>query len=488
MARVLVINAPFIKDFCRTQRWPSRTRARVLRPPEWLAYVTAVLENKSIDVRLYDFPANDWDKNKLGDIVREKRPDFVVFDSTTPSIYSDIDCCGIVKRVSNARTIMVGPHVSVFPYETLQLAEGSLDVVCIGEYDYTVYDVINNWRDLRKIKGIAYFDNGKFYKTEPREFIEDLDNLPFPAWKHLNLWRYYAGMRLYPFMNIIGGRGCPFRCTFCLWPQVMHGHKYRLRSAKNIVDEIEYDIKLFPPVKRGEIFFEDDTFTANKEHVYSICEEILRRNLKITWSVNARVDLIDMELFRLMKRAGCRALWLGIESGVQEVLANMKKGIKIDQIRHFVELSKKAGLHPHGCFVLGMPGETKETMQKTIDFAMELKLPSLQFSAAVPYPGTEYFKYCEEQNLLRAKQWSDWLEDGEQSSVVDYPGLSRGEINRAVDFALKKHYFRPTYMINFLLRTRSIYDLYRKLKGFKNFVSYLYFKKRVQTERYPSNK
>jgi len=257
----------------------------------------------------------------------------------------------------------------------------------------------------------------------------------------------------------------------------MHGHRYRLRSAKNIVDEMEYDIGIFPYVKKGEFFFEDDTFTADREHAWGVCEEILKRGLKITWSINARADLTDEKLFRLMKRAGCRVLWLGIESSSQEILNGIKKGIKVEQVRSFVETSKKAGLYPHGCFVLGLPGETRDTMRKTVEFAMHLKLPSLQFSAAVPYPGTEYFSYCQENNLLKAKEWTAWLEDGEQSSVVDYPGLSREEINKEVDRALKRFYFRPAYIITFLLSTRNIYDLYRKLKGLKNYLSYLLFKK-----------
>jgi radical SAM superfamily enzyme YgiQ (UPF0313 family) len=286
--------------------------------------------------------------------------------------------------------------------------------------------------------------------------------------------KYFDGSKLYPYIDIFSGRGCPHKCVFCLWPQVMHGHKVRLRSARNVVDEIEYDIRQCPQVVRGgEFFFEDDTFTLIKANAMEICEEILRRDLKITFSVNARADTADEELFRLLKRAGCRQLLVGFESGDHEMLVRMNKRKSLDDSLRFMELAKKSELNVHGCFVMGLPGETRESMDRTIRFALGLGLHTVQFSAAVPFPGTVYFDQCREAGLLKELSWDKWLDNGEQAPVVEYPGLSREAVANAVDRGLKSFYLRPSYMIRFLLATRSVSDLYRKIRGAGNFFSYL---------------
>lgn len=470
--KVLVINEPFIPDFCRCQRWPARTRGRALRPPDWLCYAAAVLEKEGVDVELYDFVALNWGKEKLKSLLREKRPDFVVLDSTTPSIYSDIECAKICKEM-NCRVIMVGTHASALPQETLKLADGSIDAIALGEFDYTVADIIHSWPHLERVKGICFLENGNPKFTSPRALIEDLDSLPFPAWHHIDIRKYFDALRLYPYIDIIGGRGCPFNCIFCQWPQVMYGRKYRLRSPKNIVEEIEYDLKLFPQLKKGEFFFEDDTFTINKERAFLICEEIQKRNLKITWSANARPDIYDLKLFKEMRKCGCRELLVGFESGSQVILDNIKKNLEVEQSYKFIEVVKKAGIKVHGCFVLGLPGETKETIKETVDFALNLGVDTLQFSAAIPLPGTEFFRFCQENGLLKSHNWQDWLRGNEQGAVVSYPGLTIEDINNSVDYALKKFYFNFKFISKFIFETRNLSDLYRKLRGGFNFVSYL---------------
>ena len=480
--KVLVINEPYVPGFNRTQRWAARTRGRVLRAPDWLAYATAVLEEARIEVKLFDFPALNWDKADLGQLVRKERPDFVVLDSTTPSIYSDIECAEICKDAGADGVIMVGPHASALPEETLETARGAVDVICIGEYDYTVLDVISHFAQLQTVEGICFFENGIPKRTEPRPLIQDLDELPFPAWHHLDLMKYFDGSKLYPYIDIFSGRGCPHGCVFCLWPQVMHGRKVRLRSPERVVDEIERDVKLCPQVVRGgEFFFEDDTFTLVKSNAVAICEEILRRGLGITFSVNARTDTADEELFRMLKRAGCRELLVGFESGDDDVLGRMNKRETVEHARRFMELAHKIRIDVHGCFVLGFPGETEKTMDRTINFALSLGLHTVQFSGAVPFPGTHYFEYCRQQGWLTTEKWDAWLEDGEQAAVLDCPGLSRDSIKQAVDRGLKSFYFRPSYMLKFLFQTRSRSDLYRKLRGAKNFLSYLWNERRGKT-------
>ncbi|MFH1507361.1 MAG: radical SAM protein [Candidatus Omnitrophota bacterium] len=475
--KILVINEPFVKDFCRTQRWAARTRGRVLRAPDWLAYATAVLEDNGIEAKLIDMVANNQDKDDLRKLVSWEKPDFVVLDSTTPSIYSDIECARIVKEEFRAKVIMVGPHVSSLPEEVLSLSQGAVDVACIGEYDYTIGDVAVNFEDLSQVKGIVYTKEAKIIRNPLRPLIEDLDSLPFPAWQHLDLMKYFDGGKLYPYIDIISGRGCPNQCVFCLWPQVMHGLKYRLRSPKNVVDEIEHDIRICPAVIHGgEFFFEDDTFTVNKERAILICEEIMRRGLKLTFSVNARADNADKELFKLMKRSGCRELLVGFESGNQDVLNQIHKNITLEQSQRFVQYAREAGLEVHGCFVIGLPGETENTAKQTVDFALGLGLTTLQFSGAVPFPGTSFFALCEKNGWLKSRNWAEWLNTGEQKAVVEYPGLSQERINYYVDLGLKRFYLRLGFIIRFLFKTRSWADLYRKFRGAWNFFSYIFHK------------
>ena len=385
--KILLINEPFVKDFCRTQRWAARTRGRVLRAPDWLAYATAVLEREGYEVQLYDFPAKEWDKDHLRELVGKEQPEVVVLDSTTPSIYSDIECATICKQVAPCKVIMVGPHASIMDEETLKIAGGAVDIIARGEYEYTVLEVVKKLEgkgDLTDVLGISYLDeDGGYVHNQDRPSIKNLDELPFPAWHHLDVTKYFDGTKLYPYIDIIGGRGCPFQCSFCLWPQVMHGKKHRLRTARNIVDEMAYDIEHWPAIKRGEFFFEDDTFTVNRKRAYAICEEILRRKLNITWSINSRADVVDYDLFKLMKKAGCRLLLVGFESGDQTMLDTMNKNIRVDRMKEFVNLVKKAGLQIHGCFVLGLPGETRETIERTIQFSLETKMDTAQFLSLI---------------------------------------------------------------------------------------------------------
>lgn len=470
---VLVVNEPFVKDFCRTQRWAARTRGRVLRAPDWLAYATAVLERAGHTVKLYDFPALGWNKAQLARIAAEQNPDVVVLDSTTPSIYSDIECARLIKEACGATVVMVGPHVSALPEETLRSAKGAVDIACIGEYDYTVRDVVENLETLQDVPGIVWYHDGETHQTAARPPIEDLDALPFPAWHHLDLKTYFDGGKLHPYVDVISGRGCPNRCVFCLWPQVMHGLRYRFRSPENVVDELQRDIELCPSVLKGEFFFEDDTFTVDKGRAIDICEEILKRNLKLTFSVNAHADTAAPEMFRIMKRAGCRELLVGFESGVQQILDNSNKHITVEQSREFVTMAKDAGLQVHGCFVIGLPGETEQTANRTVEFALSLGCHTLQFSGAVPFPGTEFFAQSEREGWLNTHDWQQWLGEGEQKGVVSYPGITQEAINRIVDDGLRRFYLRPSYMLRFLLETRTASDLYRKTRGAWNFLSYL---------------
>jgi radical SAM superfamily enzyme YgiQ (UPF0313 family) len=469
---VLLVNGPFVPNFCRTQRWAARTRGRVLRAPDWLAYATAVCERRGLEARLYDFPARGWDAARLGTLCRELAPRWVVLDTTTPSLQADLACARRCQE-AGARVLLCGPHASAVPEETLAAAAGAADAVAIGEYDETIADAVTA-PDLAGVPGLCiHGPGGAPVRTAARPFIRDLDTLPFPAWHHLDLCDYFDGTKLYPYIDVVTGRGCPYRCAFCLWPQVMHGHLHRARRVDAIVDEIEHDVGLCPQVVQGgEFFFEDDTFTVRPSHAHAVCDEIIRRDLGITFSVNARADA-DLDLLRHLKAAGCRMLVVGFESADPAILDGVHKGTTPEMGQRLARAARDLGLDVHGCFVLGLPGETRASLARTLDYALALGLSTVQFSAAVPFPGTAYYTDCQTRGVLRARSYTDWLDDGEQGSVVEEPGLSRAEINAAVNGALRRFYFRPRYMLEFLVKTRGRADLYRKLRGLWNFGSFL---------------
>jgi radical SAM superfamily enzyme YgiQ (UPF0313 family) len=367
---------------------------------------------------------------------------------------------------------MVGAHVSAEPTDTLLKAAGALDVVARGEYDFTLREIAAG-SDLGEIEGISYFADGAVIHNPDRPFIQNLDELPFPAWHHINPYDYHDAGKLYPFITLVGGRGCDGGCTFCLLPQVMYGRRYRARSPELVVDEMEYDLRLFPFLK--EIMFEDDTLTLRRHlpRLQDLCEQILRRGIRIPWSANARPDITDKETLKLMKRAGCRMLCVGFEFGDQEILNSVRKGIKLERMEEFAHLCKEVGIRVHGCFMIGGPGETKLTALKTIEFAKSLPIDTAQFSGVCAYPGTEYYEWAKERGYLFPKDWPEWVDERfEQRAVVGFPQLSVDEINELVDRGLREFYLRPRQIMRILKNIKSWADLKTKFYGLRGFLNY----------------
>jgi len=476
--KIMFLNPAFGHGFCKSARWFAKSRGRVQRHPDYLCQAIAVAEAAKHKCCFIDGAALDVSFEQTKDEVKKFKPDMVVIQATTPSIYSDLNYARMCKEVSKeSLTVMVGAHVSAEPDNTFQNAGGFLDVIARGEYDYTLSDLASGL-SLDKIPGISYIKEGKIIHNSPRPLIENLDEFPFPAWHHIDPYIYHDAGKLYPFITLMGGRGCEGHCTFCLFPQVMYGHQYRFRSPERVVDEIEYDLKLFPFLK--EIMFEDDTITL-KHHLprlQAICEEILRRNIKISWSANARADLRDMETLKLMKLSGCRMLCVGFESGNQQVLNNMRKGIKLENMQEFARLAAKAGIRIHGCFMIGGPGETKETARQTIEFAKSLPVDTVQFSGICVYPGTAYYKWVKENGYLVPQDWTQWVDENlEQRTIINFPNLSVDEINEFVDKGLKEFYLRPRQMWRMFFNIRSLADVKTKWHGLISFADYFGKKK-----------
>jgi radical SAM superfamily enzyme YgiQ (UPF0313 family) len=470
--RVAILNPMFGKDFTKSARWFARSRGRVQRHPDYLAYGAAVVEEAGHDILFVDNQAKNLSSEEFLPDLKKWKPDLVVCQTSTPSIYADIESARLFKDATGATTVFVGSHSSAVPDQVLTDAEGAVDACAVGEFDYTIRDLANGV-SLKDCEGLARWDNGSVVRNPDRAYIENLDDMPFPAWQHLNIYDYRDGAKLYPFLTSITGRGCRYRCSYCQIPQVMNGHVYRTRSVENVVDEMERNLKLFPDLK--EIMFEDDTLTMRiaRDRLIALCEEIIRRDLPLSWSANARVDLNDVETLKLMKRSGCRMLCVGFEFGDQTVLNNVKKGTTVDQMYTFAENARKAKLRIHGCFMFGGPGETLETARKTISMSQELKIDTAQFTGVVAYPGTTYYDWAKEGGHLIPENWRDWVDDEfEQKGVVNLPNLSKEDIAELVDEGLRKFYLRPSQMCRMAVNIQDMADVKAKLHGLKSFISY----------------
>jgi anaerobic magnesium-protoporphyrin IX monomethyl ester cyclase len=314
-----------------------------------------------------------------------------------------------------------------------------------------------------------------------RPHIDNLDELPWVSrayQKHLNIRDYFNPNALYPMVTLITSRGCPFRCTFCVYPQTLTGRRYRFRSIENVVDEMEFVVREFPDAR--SIFFEDDTLTANKKRCLELAEAILERGIKITWTANSRVDL-DLETMRRIKAAGCRELCVGFESGDQDILASMKKGTKVDRMFRFMDDARKAGIFIHGCFMMGFPGETLDSINKTIDLAMKLCPDTVQFYPVMVYPGTEAYEEYQEKGWITVRDYDQWLtKDGLHNCVVRNETLSSAELVRLCDMARKRFYLRPRYIAykSLQMLTRPS-EIVRTVKAARTFYKHLLFGSKV---------
>ncbi len=467
---VLMLNPPFKGRFSRTSRSPAVTLGGTIYYPFWLAYATGVLEQNGFLVRLIDAPAQGLSVADIMARVKELPPQLIVVDTSTPSIYNDVQVAEQLKEsLPSSFVTLVGTHPSALPEETLRLGE-HVDAVAVGEYDYTIRDLalcLERGQDLREVDGLVFREGDDIIRNKPRALIENVDELPLVSEvykRHLNIRDYYFAAANYPMVMLITGRGCPYRCFFCVYPQTFHSRKYRPRSAVSVADEFQWVVENLPEVR--EIGIEDDTFTVDQERTKEICRLIRERGIKIKWYCNVRVNL-ELETMRWMRNAGCRLVTVGFESADQESLNQMQKGITVEQIRQFVQDTRKAGLLVHGCFIIGNPGETVATMEKSLQMAKELNCDTMQFFPLLVYPGTEAYRWAKENNYLTSESFADWADEvGMYRSVLNIPGLSAKEVEAFCLRANREYYLRPRYM---LMKLKQLLfgprEIRRTLKG-----------------------
>ncbi len=455
--KIWVLNPPFLKRYSRPQRSPAVTKSGTLYFPIWLAYCVGVLEEAGYEVTFTDAPARGLDIQEVLRLGDQLQPELIVMDTSTPSIENDIRVGKKLKEIlSQSFIVMVGTHVSALPEETL-LKGASIDAIARREYEYTIRELASILKekrfslleeeDFRKIAGLSFRSNGKVVHNPDRPYIKNLDELPWVSRtykKHLQIQDYFNPNALYPMVTLITSRGCPFRCSFCVYPQTFTGRGYRFRSIEDILDEMEFVIREFPEAK--SIFFEDDTLTANKKRCLELADAIIERGIKVQWTANSRIDL-DMETMLKIKAAGCRELCVGFESGDQAILNSMKKGIKVERMFQFMKDAREAGIFIHGCFMVGFAGETEESIKKTIDLALKLNPDTVQFYPVMVYPGTEAFEEYKERGWLTASDYTEWLTpSGLHNCVVRNESLTSSDLVRLCDAARRRFYLRPRYI------------------------------------------
>ena len=479
MAKIYLVNPPFVSNFNRQLRGEGMaTRGGTLYYPTWLSYATSVI-GEFHEVKLVDAVAKNWNVGKVVDDAKKFSPEIIVIDTNFASLNNDIKVANILKSEVDSTIILVGPPASQFPGRILE--SGEVDIVARFEYDFTIRDiaeVIEEDKDFENVKGISYKKNGEILHNPNREFTssEELDGIPFVSKiykKHLNIRDYFLSSSLYPVVQIFTGRGCRFKCTFCSWPETLMGRKYRVRSIPNVLNELEW-IQENLDVK--EVFFEDDTFTMNKERVLEFCREYKERRLDISWACNARVNL-EYETMREMKKANCRLLIVGYESGSDEILRSIKKGITVEQIRRSSKDARKAGLLVHGDFIIGLPGETKETITLTRQLVKEVKPEILQVQIASPLPGTQFYEWCKENKYLLTDDPNEYLDEhGHQKAIISYPALTSEEMVKEVDKILKEYYISLNYVplaARQVMRRQGIDEMRRLWYSAKMFIRYI---------------
>jgi hopanoid biosynthesis associated radical SAM protein HpnJ len=470
MMRTLFLNPPSYAGFDggAGSRYQAKREIRSYWYPTWLAQPAALVP----DSLLVDAPAAG---KVLADVVPLARDhDLAVLYTSSPTFAGDVKVAEALRAENPALLIgFAGPKVAVEPEQSL-LAAPPVDFVAREEFDFTIAEVAEG-RPLSEVAGLSFRGpNGQVVHTPDRTILEDMDRLPFvtPVYKRdLRIEDYYIGYLQHPYVSLYTGRGCRSRCTFCLWPQTVGGHRYRTRSVASVLAEAALAKELFPQMK--ELFFDDDTFTDDRERTEQVARGLGR--LGITWSCNAKAN-VPLQTLKVMRDNGLRLLLVGYESGNQQILINIKKGLRVERARRFAADCRDLGITVHGTFILGLPGETAQTIQETIAFAREVNPHTIQVSVAAPYPGTELYRQAMDNGWLPADSDGATLvsENGTQLAALSYPGLNRTEILDSVDTFYKRFYFRAGKIAEMSAEmARSPATAARRLREGREFVQFL---------------
>ena len=468
MMRTLFLQPPSFDGFDggAGSRYQAKREIKSFWFPTWLAQPAALVPGS----RLIDAPPAKMGMDPILEDVKNR--DLVVIHTSTPSFASDVRVAQMIKDANPKIMIgMVGAKVAVQPDESMRQG-GPIDFVARNEFDFTIKEIAEG-KPLAEVDGITWRNaDGEIIANKDRAMIEDMDSLPFVTEvykRDLNINDYFIGYLKHPYISIYTGRGCKSRCTFCLWPQTVGGHRYRTRSPEHVAAEVRLAKQYFPEVQ--EFMFDDDTFTDDLPRAEAIAREMGK--LGVTWSCNAKAN-VPYDTLKIMKENGLRLLLVGYESGNQQILHNIKKGMRVEVAKEFTKNCHKLGIKIHGTFIVGLPGETKETIQETIAFAKEINPHTLQVSLAAPYPGTALHKQATENGWLNVDAAELIDENGVQIAPLHYPHLSHTEIFESVEEFYRKFYFRGSKIASILNEMiRSPQMMKRRLREGVEFFQFL---------------
>jgi hopanoid biosynthesis associated radical SAM protein HpnJ len=465
--KTLFLNPPSFEgyDGGAGARYQARREVRSFWYPTWLAQAAACVPGST----LIDAPPGDIGIDEV--IHRTAGHDLVIMHTSTPSVRVDARTAARLKQAyPQLKVGFVGAHTMIRWQDTLQRSP-AVDFATTGEFDDAVREVADG-KSISEVHGVAWrAPDGMIVRNPARPIIHDLERLPWVVdvyRKFLDIPKYYNGYLQHPYISLYTGRGCRSKCTFCLWPQTISGHLYRVRGVDNVLREMAHAKEIFPEVK--EYFFDDDTLTDNRPR----SEEIARgmAKLGLCWSCNAKPD-VPHETLRVLKENGLRLLLVGFESGNQEILNNIKKGTRVDRAKQFAESCHKLGILMHGTFIVGLPGETHETLEKTIQFAKEVDPYSIQVSLAAPYPGTELHRQAHANGWLPPEDPS-LTNDGIQDAVISYDSLKADEIHTALERFYRAYYLRPKPILRIMNDMIRDWDtMKRRLREGREFFAFM---------------
>lgn len=468
MMRTLFLQPPSFDGFDggAGSRYQAKREIKSFWFPTWLAQPAALVPGS----RLIDAPPAKMGMEPILEDVKNR--DLVIIHTSTPSFASDVRVAQMLKDANPKLIIgMVGAKVAVQPQESMEQG-GPIDFVARNEFDFTIKEIAEG-KPLAEVDGITWrTTEGEIIANKDRAMIEDMDSLPFVTEvykRDLNIKDYFIGYLKHPYISIYTGRGCKSRCTFCLWPQTVGGHRYRTRSPEHVAAEVRLAKQYFPEVK--EFMFDDDTFTDDLPRAEAIAREMGK--LGVTWSCNAKAN-VPYDTLKILKENGLRLLLVGYESGNQQILHNIKKGMRVETAKEFTKNCHKLGIKIHGTFIVGLPGETKETIQETIEFAKEINPHTLQVSLAAPYPGTYLHKQATENGWLNVEEAELIDDNGVQIAPLHYDHLSHTEIFESVEDFYRKFYFRGSKIASILNEmVRSPQMMKRRLREGVEFFQFL---------------
>jgi len=451
--KILLINPPGKTSF--------------VSPPLGLMYLAASLKKAGHQPLILDFLLEKFDQNSLFKIISQGIGIIGIL-SVTPLINNAIFLANLIKKKFPEKIIVFGgPHSSLLPKETLENCQ-SIDFIVKGEGEERLnflIDYLEGKRKADELDGITFRKGGKIIDLPVKKYIENLDDLSFPARDLVLIKKYskFLTSREKPATTLITSRGCPFHCIYCSKP--IFGNIIRTRSPENILNEIEH---LKEKYKIKEIIFYDDSFTLNRERIIKLCQLIIEKKLNIKWKCETRVNLVDEELLQLMKRAGCYLIGYGIESGNQKNLNVLKKGITLEGVKRAINMTKKTGIETLGYFMIGIPGESEKEIKETINFAKDLNLDFAQFSIATAYPGTELYQIAKTIGRVSENWENSFYALGGQKETLSLCELNSANLKKYLRVAYSSFYFRPRFVFNKIKKIRSVSDFLYYLKGVKS--------------------